>query len=161
MPNKTWPQYIETAERRAFVLNLRKRGVNYRQIAQLAIQQFGAERLPAGWDERYAYKDVKRELARLRKEIAEDAEAVRTLELERLDALYVEMHRQALQGIVGAVDRCLRIMERRDKLLGLSMPEKLEVTGEGGAPLLKEVVIIHSSEEPDGDGADGRGDGKS
>jgi len=154
---KTSPRLLNTAERRAFVLNLRRTGATYDQIAQMAIQQFGADRLPRGWDSLYASKDVMRALEFWNREIKEGVDEIRTLELQRLDAMFVQMYRQALQGVVGAVDRCLKIMERRDKLLGLSLPEKLEVTGEGGAPLLKEVVIIHSSEEPDGDGADGRG----
>lgn len=50
---------------------------------------------------------------------AEEADAIRTLELERLDAIMAPQMRLALAGDGFAVDRVLRIMERRARLLGL------------------------------------------
>ena len=83
----TNPVLLKTAERRAFVLQLRKAGATYRSIASACLSRFGADQLPAGWDERYAYKDVRRELDTLREQMSIDVEEIRTLELERLDSL--------------------------------------------------------------------------
>jgi hypothetical protein len=53
---------------------------------------------------------------------AELIEGVRLLELARLDDLFTVMYRQAMDGSRLAVDRCLRIMERRAALVGLDAP---------------------------------------
>lgn len=118
-----------TAERRSFVLNLRKAGVTYMEIARLAIQEFGSDSLPKGWDERYAYKDVKRELERLRKDMAVDVEDIRELDLERLDVMLEAIWKKATgdKTDYDAMDRVLRIMERRDKLLGLGKAPPIDL----------------------------------
>lgn len=100
---------IEQAERRAQALELRKAGATYEQIgAKLGITNQAAHRL------------VSRGLAALGKEAAED---VLALELSRLDGLLMAMWPQARRGNHGAVDRVLRIMERRARLLGLDHNE--------------------------------------
>lgn len=119
---QTKPQLIETAERRRFVLELRKQGINYRQIADAAVSKFGAAVLPAGWDERYAYKDVARALEQIRTETAESADSIRTLELERLDRLMVALWPRASRADEHAIDRILKIMQRRAQLVGLDAP---------------------------------------
>ena len=139
MADLSRPQLIEAAERREFVLNMRKSGATYRQIAAATIQHFGVEQLPKGYDERYAWMDVKAELDRIRDNVAEAAEQVRTLEAERLDKLFLAMYTQASKGNQGAVDRCLRIMERRAKLYGLDTPSKHEVTGADGDAM--EIIV--------------------
>lgn len=122
-------QLIKTAERRAYILGLRKAGGTYRQIAAQAIVHFGAENLPLGFDARYAYKDVKRELDRLRTQMSVDVEAVRQLALERLNIAHLAIWQQVRDGHLGAIDRFLRISDRRARLLGLDAPEKHEHEG--------------------------------
>ena len=122
---------LETAKRREFVLRQRKGGANYRQIAENAIKKFGIDALPSGWDERYAYKDVKRELDRLRRDIAESAESIIEIEKERLDTMTAALWGNVLSGHLGAIDRVLRIMDRRAKLLGLDSPERHDLTSNG------------------------------
>lgn len=133
--NKTSGRLLETAERRTFVLDLRKSGASYPKIAEAALKRFGAERLPNGWDERYAYKDVKRELDRLNEERTEGAEEVRRLELERLDRMLMGLWTQAIKGQQGAIDRVLKIMKRRANLLGIDAPKRTELTGKDGGPI--------------------------
>jgi len=126
---------LETAERRSYVLKMRKGGATYAQIVQGAIKKFGADMLPSGWDERYAYKDVKRELDRLRSDISENAEQIIELEKQRLDAMLTTLWPKVAQGHQGAIDRVLRIMERRARLLGLDAPSRhsgqVDVTTKG------------------------------
>jgi len=138
---ETSPAILTTAERRAFVLVMRKTGATYRKIAAATASRFGADNLPEGWDERYAYKDVMRELARLRETMGEDGETVRQIELERLDRLTEALWPRAKDGDEAAIDKVLRIMDRRAKFLGLNRPEGLEVSGPGGAPLATESVV--------------------
>lgn len=127
---KTHPVKIEAAERRAYVLNLRKSGATYRDIARATVAQFGWDRLPLGYDERYVYKDVSRALDLIIEGMSLDVEAVRTMELERLDALLAGIYPLAIRRIVGegdnrqvlepdpdAIERVLRILDRRLKLI--------------------------------------------
>lgn len=136
----TSPELMATAERRLFVLDLRRKGRNYRDIAAEALRHFGPDRLPAGWDARYAYKDVARELEQVHGEIQEDAQAIKTLEIERLDSLWYVMYQKALAGDEKAVDRCIRIQERRAKLLGLDAPQRHELGGPDGAAVVIQMT---------------------
>ena len=56
---------------------------------------------------------------------------VRDLELRRLDELCLSAYRAISDGNdLAGIDRCLRIMERRAKLLGLDAAEKVEHSGD-------------------------------
>jgi len=66
-----------------------------------------------------------------RERCREEAEHVRALELQRLDDLYTKAWDLVdAGGSETAIDRCLRIMERRSKLLGLDAAEKVEHSGD-------------------------------
>ena len=108
------------AEKAAQALELRKMGLTFRKI--------GAQ---MGVSEAYAHELVTKELTRLSKERAESAEHVMRLELDRLDDLYERARHRAEYDPEGrALSNCLRIMERRAKLLGLDAPTRVEQTGE-------------------------------
>ena len=110
------PRLIEAAEKRARALELRKAGATYDQIAQ-----------QVGYAERgSAYRAVQTALQAITQEPAQE---VRQLEVERLDAMLLGLWPAARKGKEGAVDRVLRIMERRAKLLGLDAPVKADVGG--------------------------------
>lgn len=132
------------------MLRMRKVGATYAEIARAAIDRFGADALPGGWCDRYAHKDVKRELDKLHNEIGENAVEVLELELQRLDDLLKGLWPLAARSNpdTKAVDRVLKIMERRARLLGLDAPDRHEVTGEdGGAIKITEVVVEHKPVE--------------
>ncbi|MDD2556630.1 MAG: hypothetical protein PHN17_09910 [Syntrophaceticus sp.] len=107
-------------------MDLRKKGLTYKQI--------GSE---LKCSEQRAWKIVSTELKKIHLKISEDAEEVKTLELQRLDTLYEAVIQKAIsipedgedvkEVNLYAIDRCLRIMERRAKLLGLDSPDKVEV----------------------------------
>lgn len=138
--NQPAGQKENAAERRVNALNLRKSGASFRQIGD-----------QLGVDAATAYRDVQRALADLAKEQRESAEQLRQLELERLDALQIALWVQARQGNQGAVDRVLRIMERRARLLGLDAPTKADITS-GGQPLIFKVVYADEIESLGDDG---------
>jgi hypothetical protein len=110
---------IRTTEKTLKALELRKRGMNYTQIGE----KLGCARSTAC---RY----VLSELENLADKCREEAVHVRDLELQRLDALYLVAYAEVEDGNIPAIDRCLRIMERRAKLLGLDAAEKVEHSGD-------------------------------
>ena len=100
---------IERATRRAEAFALRRNGVSTATIAQ----HMGVHpRTVSTWI-REAVQAIP----------AEDADAIRALELERLDAILAPQMRLALAGDGYAVDRVLRIMERRARYLGLDQAQ--------------------------------------
>lgn len=124
------------AERRSEAIKMRRDGVRYEDIAAaLGYNSRGA-----------AVQDVQRALATM---VSEPAEELRALELQRLDAMWqaalevlVREHITVSNGkvvtlngepikddgpVLNAIDRLLRIQERRAKLLGLDAPAKHEV----------------------------------
>lgn len=112
MPVNRQQGRVNALDRQLKALELRKAGASYRAIAaQLGYSLTGA------------YKAVDKALTAT---LSEAAEPLRTLELERLDAMQVALWPQARQGNQGAVDRILRIMERRAKLLGLDAPTQVD-----------------------------------
>lgn len=126
---KTHHSLIEATERRNQALQLRKQGGTYRMIAEKMIEKFGKDQLPKGYDERYVFNDVMAILNKLNKEIAENADEVRRLELERLDTMFIKQFEKAVKGDSKSVDACLRIMKRRDDYLGLSAAKKIDASG--------------------------------
>lgn len=127
---------VETAKRDAEAAQLRADGKTYDQIAA----ELGFS------DRSLARRSVERALAAI---VQEPADELRRLELLRLDAMWVEAvkvmtteHITVSQGRVverdgvpikddaptlAAIDRLLKIMERRAKLVGLDSATKVEV----------------------------------
>lgn len=123
------PRRIAAAEQRRRALELRKAGATYDQIAQ-----------QVGYTNRgSAHRAV---MAALKEITAEPAQEVRQLELERLDAMLLGLWPAARKGNQGAVDRVLRIMERRAKLLGLDSPVKADI----GGKLTYEILGVPADE---------------
>lgn len=132
----------ETAERRAKAVRARLEGKTWQQVAD----ELGYSSMA------HAHKDVTRALDAARKDLALVAEQHRELELQRLDSLeasaravldaahIVVQHGKVVYDDDGplvdhdpalrAVDRLLKIAERRAKLLGLDQPVRLEHSGQ-------------------------------
>ena len=94
------------------VVELRMQGLTFDAIAT----RMGLD------DRSTAYRAFRRGLARTPQEHVKEQ---RTLELERIDALWVPMFAKGLAGNHLAVDRCIALMERRAKLLGLDAPVRV------------------------------------
>ncbi len=110
------PEAVLQREREA--LELRRAGVIYDVIAnRLGYRNKGS-----------AYKVVQRALTRT---LQEPAAELRLLEVDRLDRLQTALWREAMNGSVAAVDRILRIAERRARLLGLDAATPVDVTTDG------------------------------
>lgn len=131
-------------------LALRASGATYAQIGkQIDLTEVGARKM------------VLRVLGRLTSRANESAEQVLELELMRLDRMLLGLWPQAKQGNQGAVDRVLRIQERRAKYLGLDAPVRREVSGPEGGPIKHEYDFSHLTDEEleraiaEAEGADG------
>lgn len=108
-------------ERHALALEMRKFGYSFDQIAE------HFETTPNA-----ARGLVKTAMENL---IREPGEEVLQMELERLDQLYRAALNHVASGDSDAIPKCLAIMNRRAKYLGLDAPSKQEVTGPNGNPL--------------------------
>jgi predicted transcriptional regulator len=130
--NKTSETLVKASERASQALELRKAGATYRQIGEAM-----------GFTEQRAHQIVTHELVRLNKDRAESAEGVRTLELDRLDAIFMGQYKQAKAGHQGAVNACLSIMARRAKILGLDAPMKMAQTDPTGTQP-SEIIVRYT-----------------
>lgn len=103
------------AGRRIEVLELRKQGLTYRQIAAI----YGV-----------THKQIQRDYAKAIEEHATPvADDMRLLETMRLDELQAGHWDLALTGDHQAATVVLQIMARRAKMWGLDEPKKIDITG--------------------------------
>ena len=118
---------IEIAQRRTRVADLIKSGLSNRAIAA-----------QLGCDEGTVRGDVKNVLAHLSEETAARAPGARDVMLAQLDDIFIPAHTKAsaADGNDNAALTCVRIMERRAKLLGLDAPTRVENTGAKGGPMV-------------------------
>ncbi|MFF0291938.1 hypothetical protein [Streptomyces sp. NPDC005262] len=136
------------AQRRADAIDLRLAGVDWLTVgrklaADPAInsdriaypQGYGIDRYKKGLEPpvddqliNAACKDVRQALKERTTEQDENADELRAVENLRLDRLFFVAYRQAVKdGDLPAIDRALRIMERRARMNGLDKPAKTEI----------------------------------
>lgn len=123
--NATSTKRALTLQRQQAALELRRAGQDYREIAR-----------KLGCGKTAAHRLVTDAMQECRDQIAGDADELRTEELSRLDGMLAGLWQDARKGDVAAVDRVLKISERRAKLLGLDAPVRLAHTGNDGGPIL-------------------------
>lgn len=116
---------MTAVERQRDALELRKSGLSYDAIAT----RLGYAHASG------AHKAV---TLALKRTIQEPADELRRVEVERLDAALSAIWKKVLSGDTWAIDRMLKIMERRAALLGLDAPQRREVTGKDGGPMRHE-----------------------
>jgi len=128
---KTSPEVAAAQIRAAKALELRMEGKTFEAIAE----ELGY----AG--KQGAYDAVRRSIAAVTREPAEE---LLKLDLERLDAMWGIHYLNAQAGDVQALSACMKIMERRAKLLGLDAPvktdNKTEVSAGGGVLVVNPVM---------------------
>lgn len=107
---------LRIEERRKTVAANLLSGLNYRDIADALGVSVGT-----------IANDVKVIVGRLHRETMTDIAQVVDLELRRLDRALNGIWQKVLNGDLAAIDRFLRISERRAKLLGLEV-QKVEMT---------------------------------
>ena len=126
-----------TAEKRKEALELRALGYSYQQVAdEVGYASKGA-----------AHKAVAQELRNIPREAAEQA---RELELGRLDEMQAAAMNGAMAGDLFAIDRVIKVIESRAKLLGLyNLPDNSDPGAEQAkAALLGFLQIAAESAAP-------------
>lgn len=119
--NKTPAATAQKLASQEKALSLRRAGYSYSEIAsEVGISRASAHRL------------VSEALHDIREAIDNSAGEMRAEEISRLDALVRAVWPQAIAGDFYAIDRALKIMERRAKLLGLDAPTKTAQTDPTG-----------------------------
>jgi hypothetical protein len=124
MAQKASPRDAARIENEEKAIALRIGGASYKEIGQRLGLSCSA-----------AHKMVMRVLEKDQRKTAEDRERLLQMELMRLDRMQLGLWSQAKAGNQGAVDRVLRIQERRAKYLGLDAPNRHELTGKDGDPM--------------------------
>src|SRR5688500_11434087 len=129
---------IRIAERQERAARLRVDGYSYREIAtelEISVGQ--------------AFADVKAALAGRREAAAEAGDEVRQVELERLDVAVKGIMPAVKKGSPLAIDRLIKVSERRAKLTGIDKPTESKVsvdvtnlTPEQKAARVAELVAI-------------------
>ncbi|MCW5664033.1 MAG: hypothetical protein KIT35_09380 [Piscinibacter sp.] len=130
--NKTSAAAARSLQRQAKAIALRCAGLSYASIAtKLGIGRSQAHEL------------VRKGLDDARHQVAAHADELRVLELSRLDGLLAKVYPKAARGDLQAVDRVLKIGERRAKLLGLDAPVRHALQGgeEGAPPIVTEARV--------------------
>lgn len=110
--NKQGARRINAMVKAAQALELRKAGASYRQIKETVGYRHTSS----------AQAAVK---AALKYMLQEPTDEVRAMEASRLDSLLMAVWPAAIKGDMQAMDRVLKIMDRRARLLGLDMQKPL------------------------------------
>lgn len=128
---KTAGQRLTAAEKRATALQLREAGLSFEKIAA-----------QVGCSTSRAHQYVKEQLDKLAAKADESGDAIRQLELERLDRMTTGVWPKAQRGDLLSVDRMLKIMARRAKLLGLDSPTLMAQTTKDGDDVASGVFVV-------------------
>ena len=119
--NNQKAQRIAAKEKRARTLELRKAGITYQEISD-------ALGIPLSSVGRY----VQQGIAEWQKQTEQDAGEIVALEIARIDRMLRGLWNRAKAGDDAAVDRVIKLMDRRAKLLGLDKPAKVAPTDPTG-----------------------------
>jgi DNA-binding Lrp family transcriptional regulator len=120
-PSKTSRLRVQGAETRVQCFQLRLAGASFADIGK-----------KLGISAQAAHQHVTKYLQETAAKTAEIAEDVRTLEVQRCDRLLLGLWPAASKGNPQAVEKALKVMERRAKLLGLDAPTKVAPTNPDG-----------------------------
>lgn len=124
MKNKSSPRRANAIKHRETALDWRRAGLSFERIGEkMGISKVRAHQL------------VTEAMEHTRQAIAAGADELRAEEVARLDGLLEKLWPKARRGEVAAVDRVLKIGERRAKLLGIEAPVRIETTGKDGKPI--------------------------
>lgn len=119
--NRNSAQRAQGAKSREQALDLRRSGLSYQRIGEeMGISMARAHQL------------VAKAMEETHRAIAAGADALRAEEISRLDGMLAALWPKAKNGDVAAVDRVLKISERKAKLLGIEAPVRIETTGKDG-----------------------------
>ena len=130
--NVSWKaNQVAREERRKKVAANILGGLTYREIAEALNVSLGT-----------VANDVKIILGRWQREQVADAEKYVQIELRRLDRAINAIWNDVQDGKLTAIDRMIKLMERRAKLMGLDAPQRHQLTGQDGDTLGVQVQVV-------------------
>lgn len=132
--SKTSKRQITAREREAQAIGLRLSGATYQQIADVI-----GYRGPSS-----AFNAVIRGLDRMLP--VQEADDLRRIMAAQIDKLTFGIWKQATGGHLGALDRVVRLMERKARLLGLDAPVRADITTDG-KPIPGPVIYLPAVED--------------
>jgi hypothetical protein len=138
----TSKERIGRARRATQALRLRISGLTFIQIGE-----------KMGISGSRACTIIKQELSKMNARRTETAAQLARLELERMDELFHAVWDEAKSGDIAAQQQCLRIMERRAKLLGLDVGDKQAAPATNVVLNVSEVLIESREDIGDANGA--------
>lgn len=131
----TAARVLEATERRQMIMHQRvSKCMSYSELADWAHREIGTDNLPKGYDKRYVWRDVRWCLDNFIEEMMLDAGQFVAEELCRLEAMMSKLAKRANltsddpnRVDLSALDRWLKLRDRRVKLLGLDSPQRISV----------------------------------
>lgn len=118
--NRTSPAKARRLQLQEKAIDLRRAGVGFVEIGQkLGISKSTAHRM------------VEAGMESARAQITASSDDLKAQELSRLDGMLLKLYPKAAKGDVQAIDRVIKIGERRAKLLGLDAPVRTALQGGG------------------------------
>ena len=108
-----------------------KAGLNYREIAEALDVGLGT-----------IARDVKIILGRWQKEQVSEIDGHVILQLAQVDSAINAIWKKVIEGNFGAVDRLIKLLERKAKLLGLDKPTT--IAGPDGGPIQSITYIVEN-----------------
>lgn len=130
--SKTAPTTVKALANREKALQLRRSGLSFERIGAAI-----------GVTRQAAHQMVKVSMEHARSQISASADELRAEEVSRLDGMLEAVWKKAIKGDVQAIDRVLKIGERRAKLLGLDAPVRTALQGGGddAPPIVSEARV--------------------
>lgn len=116
-------------------LELRRMGMGYAEIAHTLACSVST-----------AHGYIKTAMAEAKAQVSADAADLKAEEISRLDGMLRGLWADARKGNHGAVDRVLKIMERRAKMLGLDAPVKMAHGGDNELPPIQHAHSMADDE---------------
>lgn len=127
---------VKQMVREGQAIDLREAGASYRAMADaMGMSINGVRSL------------LLRACGRLVQNSKEKVDEIVAMEIRRLDKMFLAVYPAACGGDLQAIDRALRIMERRARLEGLDKPTKIAPTDAEGADLYRVMASKLSSEQ--------------
>lgn len=118
--NRTSPAKARRLQLQEKAIDLRRAGVGFVEIGQ-----------KLGIGKSTAHRMVEAGMESARAQITASSDDLKAQELSRLDGMLLKLYPKAAKGDVQAIDRVIKIGERRAKLLGLDAPVRTALQGGG------------------------------
>lgn len=135
---------VEARERQTRALELRLKGHEYEEIAEMVGYS----------DKAAAYNGIRAVLDRRE---AEGVDQMRTIEGARLDKVQSVLWPLVEQGDLAAIDRLLKVMQRRANLYGLDLAGRVDIVAGGEVDLdgtVARIIAIAKGQQPTLEGHD-------